>query len=201
MPLNPVIITFDDGDISNYKIAWPILKEFKLKASFFLLVSNIGSEGFMSREEIKELSKGGVEIGSHGLTHRALTVLGDDILVNELENSKDILAKILGSPVELLSLPGGFCNRRVKEVIRNTGYKIVCTSCAGVNDVDTDELSLKRIAIRSDTSFEEFIRLLESPDSAFTMERFKAAGRGAFKRVIGIKNYTFIKKRLIGAKR
>ncbi|MFH1868335.1 MAG: polysaccharide deacetylase family protein [Candidatus Omnitrophota bacterium] len=201
MPDKPVVITFDDGDISNYNIAWPLLKELGLKASFFLIVRNIGTEGSLSFEQISRMRESGMEFGSHGLTHRFLTKLDKDILINELENSKDILSKQLGVPIDILSVPGGFYNSRVKKTIRSCGYRIACTSIQGVNNAGTDLLCLKRIAIRGDTDFEKFKSLLAMPDFAFLFKRFEANSRSVLKKIIGIRNYTLLKERLIGVKR
>lgn len=53
---NPhVIITFDDGDVTNYKYAYPVLKELGPCAYFFIIVSKVGTRGYMNWEEIKEL--------------------------------------------------------------------------------------------------------------------------------------------------
>jgi peptidoglycan/xylan/chitin deacetylase (PgdA/CDA1 family) len=45
LPQNPVLITFDDGYLSNYEMAYPILKKYKMHAEFFVIASRILEEG------------------------------------------------------------------------------------------------------------------------------------------------------------
>lgn len=42
LPENPVCITFDDGYLSNYEIAYPILQKYGMKATIFAIGSSIG---------------------------------------------------------------------------------------------------------------------------------------------------------------
>lgn len=41
LPQNPVLITFDDGYLSNYELAYPILKKYNMHAEIFVIVSQI----------------------------------------------------------------------------------------------------------------------------------------------------------------
>lgn len=42
LPERPVCITIDDGYLSNYEIAWPILERYHMKATIFLIGSSVG---------------------------------------------------------------------------------------------------------------------------------------------------------------
>lgn len=201
LPSMPIVITFDDGHISNYSIAWPMLKEFGFKAVFFIIVGNIGTNEFIAWEQIKELAKDGIEIGSHGLSHRFLSRLSKGELEGELKDSKSIMEEQLQRPVEFLSLPGGFYNKRVKAISKESGYKAVCTSCIGFNDYSSDLFSLKRIAVKSNTAIEEFKQMLGMPNSKLVLKRLSAAGRGALKGIIGVDNYTALKEYFIKVKK
>lgn len=46
LPKKPVCITFDDGYLSNYQIAFPILKKYKLKATVFVIGVSVGSKEY-----------------------------------------------------------------------------------------------------------------------------------------------------------
>lgn len=77
LPENPVLITMDDGYLSNYEIAWPILKRHDLKATIFSIGSTMGNMEFykdtqypitphFSYEQAKEmLASGSIDIQSH----------------------------------------------------------------------------------------------------------------------------------------
>lgn len=43
LPERPVCITFDDGYLSNYRIAFPILKRYRMKATIFVIGSTVGN--------------------------------------------------------------------------------------------------------------------------------------------------------------
>src|SRR5579864_8474860 len=49
-------VSFDDGHISNYRIALPLLENHSCKATFFVIVGRIGqSQEFMTWEHLREL--------------------------------------------------------------------------------------------------------------------------------------------------
>ena len=77
LPEKPILITMDDGYESNYKYAYPILKELNMKAAIFLVTSKIRREeekhledGLpnLSWEQIHEMSESGL-IEFHSHTH------------------------------------------------------------------------------------------------------------------------------------
>ena len=63
-----VLITFDDGYESNYRLAFPILKEFGDKAAIALVTKSVdqGEPGFLTWDMCREMEASGlVEFGSH----------------------------------------------------------------------------------------------------------------------------------------
>ena len=44
LPEKPVVITFDDGYASNYEIAWPILQQYGMKATIFVIGVSVGKD-------------------------------------------------------------------------------------------------------------------------------------------------------------
>jgi len=123
-----LIITFDDGELNNFQYALPVLKDFGWKAYFFIIVKRIGKNGYMGWEEIKELHRAGMIIGSHGLTHEILTNLLDSQMEEELKASKQNLERNLGVPIDSISIPRGFCNDKVIDTAYRLGYKTVFIS-------------------------------------------------------------------------
>lgn len=76
LPPKPIIITMDDGYSSNYRYAYPLLKKYNMKASFFVIGWSAGKSSFentdeeinahFSWQEAGEMSSSGlVEIQSH----------------------------------------------------------------------------------------------------------------------------------------
>ncbi len=143
------IITFDDGDLSNYAIAFPLLKEFGLKAVFFLVPEYVGDIGYMSWDQIREMNEyrdeHGVKLfsfGSHGLTHRALGDLSYEEILHELTESKSIIEQELGTPVDTLALPfgSGAGEQKVITAARLAGYRVIRSSAPGYAALGTEQL-------------------------------------------------------------
>lgn len=77
LPEKPVVITFDDGYLSNYEIAYPILKKYNTKATMFVIGVSVGSREYykdtnhsitphFSYEQAREMEQSGlVDIQSH----------------------------------------------------------------------------------------------------------------------------------------
>lgn len=127
-PGNRVILTFDDGNSSDFGTVFPILKKYGLPANFFITTDFVGDRGRMSWSDIRELHKNGFFIGSHSLSHRDLSRLGAVELSEELHRSKLVMEDKLGISVEVLSLPHGGSCRRVYDAAQQTGYRIVFNS-------------------------------------------------------------------------
>ena len=82
----PIIITFDDGYEDTYSHALPILRKYGNRATVLLVADQIGKANtwdgekveaapLLNIEQIEEMARDGVCIGSHSLTHRPLTDL------------------------------------------------------------------------------------------------------------------------------
>lgn len=173
LPERAFAITFDDGNESDYSIALPMLLDFGYRANFFLTVSSIGSSGFLTWEKVLEMKNLGMSIQSHTLTHPFLTELRESELQRELFQSKDQLEQHLGSPVEFLSIPGGFYNKRVKNLSRQAGYKAICTSKFGLNAFNRKSFTIERITMRQGRCPDQISKLL----NPYSVESLRLQGK------------------------
>ncbi len=134
-----IVITFDDGFQSFYTGAFPLLEMHAIKVTIFPIAGFIGSsslwdvlprQAHLTKEQVKEISKHGHEIGSHTMTHADLTFLDEKELVRELLDSKHFLEDMIGKPVTSLSFPFGSWNRKVWEKAQSLGYtQATCYRC------------------------------------------------------------------------
>lgn len=77
LPEKSVIITFDDVYVSQLELAYPLLKKYNLKATFFIPFKfvdgvdswNDGSEKIMSPAQLKSLDESVIELGLHSFNH------------------------------------------------------------------------------------------------------------------------------------
>lgn len=186
-----VIITFDDGDITNYKNAYPILKELGLKAYFFIIVSKVGMCGYMNWEQIKELKDAGMIIGSHGMTHKILTGLSEGDLDYELRISKKILEDELKCTIDYLSVPRGFYNQEVIEQAKSSGYKGIFTS----STKDNDGFKFGRIPVRGSWELDYFIKILYNGFSF--KDRTEEWLKNSAKKILGASRYDNLRTRIL----
>ncbi len=148
-PLKPktIAITFDDGLENNYLNAYPALKKYKLPATIFVIVNEIGKEGYLKWSELREMSGNNITIGSHTLTHAYLTSLDPSALDKELVLSKSILEEKLNRKVNVMSYPLGGFNERVKEAVKRAGYTGACATSPGKKYPNNDLYAIKRLRI------------------------------------------------------
>lgn len=149
LPDNSILITFDDGDIDNYEAAFPILKRYGLKATFFIPTALLDQEGRLTSSQLLEMHHAGMSFGSHTVTHRRLAHLDQAEIIVELEQSKQILEELLHSPVESIAYPGGSYNEMVMLAAKNSGYKVGFSTLSGRNSRSTSPFIMKRIPVFS----------------------------------------------------
>jgi hypothetical protein len=122
-------LTFDDGHISNFDVALPVLQSRGLIARFFITAGWTGTRpGYMGWSELRSLHASGQLIGAHGWSHTLLTHCAKKELDQELSGARLLLEDKLGVPVTTMSLPGGRYNQRVLAACREAGYSRIYTS-------------------------------------------------------------------------
>lgn len=156
-----VLITFDDGDVSNLEQALPILQQAGRAAVFFITRNFVGQPGMITRAGVRELADAGMVIGSHGLSHRFLSTLSPAALAVELASSRDYLQQLIGREVVLLSLPGGRGGDREIAAAHEAGYRSVLGSRPGNNLTTPPGGLIDRVVISRQTearAFEQLVR-------------------------------------------
>ena len=109
--------TFDDNLRDQYTLAYPILKELNLKATFYVVAGRTaetpeaaekmkpGAFGGISWPELKEMAADGQEIGNHTLTHANLTKLTPEQVEDQIVKAHDLIREKLGQPPLTLAYP------------------------------------------------------------------------------------------------
>lgn len=105
LPARPIIISFDDGDITVYTTAYPILRELGFVGVNYLASNFINTPGYMNTAQLQELAAAGWETGSHSVSHKDLTLASD--VEFQVAQSRIALEKTLGVPVETFAYPFG----------------------------------------------------------------------------------------------
>lgn len=125
------LLSFDDGNASDFEIVFPALQKAGARAVFFIIVKNVGAAGHLSWEQVREMRRYGMEFGSHGLTHTKLTTLEEKEAWRELFQSRQVIEDQLGEPVHAFSFPYGYYNSRLIQLAQAAGYTACCVSDHG----------------------------------------------------------------------
>jgi peptidoglycan/xylan/chitin deacetylase (PgdA/CDA1 family) len=178
-----VCLTFDDGCETDLIAAAPVLEEFGCGATFYVVAGFVGRRGYLAPAQVRELAERGFEVGSHSMTHRFLTGLGDDEVRRELAESKERLEQWSGRAVEHFSCPGGRWDARVAAAAREAGYRSAATSRVGANGRGADPFRLARVAVRRGTGEREVVRAARG--EGLLARRARAAALDLAKSVLG----------------
>ncbi len=150
LPDRPIILTFDDGWIDDYTVAYPVMKKHCMTGTFFPPVNWVDhSDGkkLLTWAMIEEMSREGMEFGSHTLNHHLLTEQSAAQIMQQLAGSKAELEKHTGRPVVALAYPGGGHNPSAVSSVPKAGYGAAVGVSAGVEQKRSDLFLLHRIAI------------------------------------------------------
>jgi peptidoglycan/xylan/chitin deacetylase (PgdA/CDA1 family) len=143
-----ILLTIDDGFLSFYENAWPILKNKKIPFILFISTREVGNFNYMSWEQIKEISKENfVEIGNHSHTHEYLADENNEIILEDIEKSMSILKRNLGKNSNFFSYPFGEYSNNFKNIIKQFGFKFAFGQHSGVIDETKDFYELPRYPI------------------------------------------------------
>lgn len=190
--LPDVVITFDDGHVSNYDIAMPLLAERGLSAYLFVTGDFIDARPhFCTGAQLRKMADAGMEIGSHGMTHRFFDDLDDAEADRELRQSMTELSDKCGADVRSISFPGGRYSQRTLELCRGAGYSSLFGSAIGtVQNKDLVAIPpINRVAIRRNTTIQEFDRIINADSLYYSLQKGKQSAKTLLKRTLGNKIY------------
>lgn len=123
-------IMLDDG----FRGVWDCRDFFisnNIKPTIFIAKSLVGTEGYLSESEIKELDCLGWNIQSHTVAHTNLNDFNENDLEYQLKESKRYLENLLGHPIDSICAPQGKFSNIVAEKAYKCGYSKFYSSVSG----------------------------------------------------------------------
>lgn len=145
LPDRPIMITFDDGYIDNYEQAYPILQKYGMTGTIFIITKLVGTKGYLTWNQIAEMSQHGMEFGSHTVSHKPLTSYDREGARRELVDSKAILEQHVGKACSIIAFPEGKFNDVVMEETQDAGYTYAFTVDTGRVFAWDDPYDLSRV--------------------------------------------------------
>lgn len=168
LPDNPILITFDDGYLSNYLYAYPILKKLGIKATIFTITDRRGkalsSNPHFSWNQAKEMVDSGIiDIQSHTHSHQVSTTLSEQQLAYELIASKRLIELHTGKKCNVLAFPNGIAGERELLAAQAAGYKVVnLVGDYGSNRKNDDLYKLRRLTVFGTWTAQDVLNMLEA---------------------------------------
>ena len=143
-----ILFTVDDGLLSFYQNAWPILKKKKIPFILFVNTREVGTYNYMNWEQILELHKDeNVEIGNHSHSHEYLVEENPETIKKDIVKSIKIFEEKLGQNSKFFSYPFGEYSLEFKKIIKDLGFKYAFGQHSGVIDETKDLWELPRFPI------------------------------------------------------
>jgi peptidoglycan/xylan/chitin deacetylase (PgdA/CDA1 family) len=169
LPPRSVMITVDDGWRSNIDIMLPILEKYGFRATIFVTTGSnawvfrkfAGLDRSLNADEVQELHRRGVTIGSHTVSHPYLIELSDEEVRQEFIDSKMTLEQWIGAPCRYLSIPGNFYDDRIARIARECGYDAVFTANVGSVSRASDLFDINRLIVEGAFDIKEFVANLQ----------------------------------------
>ena len=168
LPRRSVVLTIDDGHRSIFRIAFPILKEFRFPATVFIY-SDYMNRGGLTTDELRAMKESGlISIQPHSKTHANLTVkkYGEDPgqyrerVSEEVAVPAEKLTKQLGSVPRFYAYPFGDANDQVIDELKANGLLMGLTVQPAANAAYTYPYLLHRSMVFGDRDLDAFISKL-----------------------------------------
>ncbi len=161
LPQKPIVLSFDDGYLSQLRNAMPLLRARHWPGVLNLEFRNLLPVWGIRPPGIRKLISAGWEIDAHTLTHPDLTTLGPTQLHEEVAGSREAIRKKFHVPVNFFCYPAGRYDDTVIAAVQAAGYLGATTTRYGL--ARPNELyTLARIRVNGTDSLSAFAAKLEA---------------------------------------
>lgn len=170
LPEKPVLLTFDDNYVGQYKYAFPLLQKYNYPAVWSVHTRFVGTAGKKPKatwDQLREMQKSGlITVASHTVNHLNMKTLSNAEIEREVLESKKVLEKELGIAIDYFTYPEGDFTERAKDKVKEVGYKAALS------------MSLDPRQERSANESEDLLTIMRYGQSRFT-DAIEQASSGA----------------------
>jgi len=140
LPDQAVSFCVDDAFRSFYDVGMPIIRQYGIPMTLFVNTAAVGTAGYLSWQELRELAAEGVEIGNHTDTHPYLVEQKPtetypqwkQRIRQEILRAQQEFEKKLGTKPTLFAYPYGEYSTAVVEIVKDLGFKTAFAQQSGV---------------------------------------------------------------------
>lgn len=145
IPEKNITITMDDGWLGCYTEAFNVLKKYNIPATIFIVENLVGTEGYFTWEQAKEMYDSGlVKIHVHGRKHiNATDYASKETLVADYNHTHELIEEKLGTKVQkIMAYPAGKSSENTINWLKEAGFEIqVQTKYGTVNKSNSLDLT------------------------------------------------------------
>jgi peptidoglycan-N-acetylglucosamine deacetylase len=120
-----LILSYDDGRTEDRQLV-QLMNKYGLKGTFHLNSNKLGTAGYLTSKEVKELFTGH-EVSVHSANHPPLTRLSKLDMVYEVVEDRKALEQLVGYPVRGMAYPFGNHNDLVVDALKGLGIEYART--------------------------------------------------------------------------
>jgi peptidoglycan/xylan/chitin deacetylase (PgdA/CDA1 family) len=161
LPAKPIVLTFDDGYLSQLRSAMPLLRRRHWAGVLNLELRNLDVVWGIRPPGIRKLIGAGWEIDAHTIHHQDLTTLGAAQLREEVAGSRAELRRRFHVPANFFCYPAGRYDDTVIAAVQAAGYLGATTTNYGLAR-PSELYTLARVRINGTDSISTFARKLEA---------------------------------------
>ncbi|GAB4463139.1 MAG: hypothetical protein Kow00120_29720 [Anaerolineae bacterium] len=163
LPPKPVVLTFDDGYRDAYENAFPILQEFGLIGTFFVVTGWIDEQNpdYLSWAQAREMVEAGMRIEPHSKSHPDLRDKPYDYIVYEVYGAIESIEAHTGYRPRFFCYPAGAFDDNLVAALPDFGLWGAVTTQQGTRHYSDQPYLMKRVRISSDTTLAQFASFLE----------------------------------------
>jgi peptidoglycan/xylan/chitin deacetylase (PgdA/CDA1 family) len=155
LPRQPVLITFDDADSSQWTNALPELQKHHFTATFFIMTVVLDKQNYLSSDQVQALDRMGMTIGAHTWDHHRVTKYTDADWQTQITEPTAQLARLTGHPIKYFAYPYGLWNTEAIPHLKRAGF-VAAFQLESEMDTDAPLFTIRRMIANAFWTTPEF---------------------------------------------
>lgn len=161
LPAKPIQLTFDDGYVSHYTFAMPLLKKYGFTGTFFVTANLVGRAGYLTKDQVRGLVDGGMDVQSHAVDHYPMSALPLATQQYQMCVSRRILSEWTGTDVRHFAFPSGDYNATSLVALPSCGYLSSYKKAGGSVQSSDAMFTLQRSRVRGQAGLAALLTALK----------------------------------------